>query len=262
MPAREYDSKLRAVLSYYYSVVNVTPEGDSLVSGETLQGIGTDDSSRSFLHALFGSILRVAFPSMYSRGPLEPEPEPGPQPTPQVAEVVEELLDAPVEQPEMMDQEAARKPTRAEPNTTTEDPPQTLDEGLLPDREASGDGTLEDEPEEQPVEASRTEPKKKFRLTSFIPHSGYFVAGAIAGGVSRTVTAPLDRLKVYLLVKTSTTSETALAAIKQGRPAAALKNATRPFRDAVVDVYASGGFRGFFAGRRTVRSRVTRLSFC
>ncbi|KAM4066903.1 mitochondrial carrier protein [Hirsutella rhossiliensis] len=116
MPASEHDSQLRAVLSYYCSVVNVTPEGDSIVSEETLEGLG------------------------------------------------------------------------------------------------------------------------------------YFLAGAIAGGVSRTATAPLDRLKVYLLVKTSAGSETAAAAIKQGRPIAAVKNAARPFGDAVKYLYQSGGVRGFFAG--------------
>ncbi|ODA83923.1 hypothetical protein RJ55_02440 [Drechmeria coniospora] len=116
MPAREHDSHLRAVLSYYESVVNVTPEGDSTVSGETLEGLG------------------------------------------------------------------------------------------------------------------------------------YFLAGAIAGGVSRTATAPLDRLKVYLLVNTRVSSETAAVALKQGRPIAAVKNAVRPFGDAVRELFHSGGLRGFFAG--------------
>ncbi|KAL3962228.1 hypothetical protein ACCO45_003751 [Purpureocillium lilacinum] len=116
MPAREYDSQLRAVLSYYESVVNVTPEGDSTVSEETLEGLG------------------------------------------------------------------------------------------------------------------------------------YFLAGAIAGGVSRTATAPLDRLKVYLLVNTKSSSETAAAALRQGRPIAALQNSLRPIKDAVRDLFQSGGLRSFFAG--------------
>ncbi|PHH82964.1 hypothetical protein CDD82_4182 [Ophiocordyceps australis] len=116
MPAREYDSHLRAALSYYCAVVNVTPEGDSIVRDDTLQGLG------------------------------------------------------------------------------------------------------------------------------------YFLAGAIAGGVSRTATAPLDRLKVYLLVNTRNSSETAATALKQGRPIDAIKNALRPFKDAVRDLYRSGGIRSFFAG--------------
>lgn len=95
--------------------------------------------------------------------------------------------------------------------------------------------------------AESTQPKK-FRLTDFAPDPGYFLAGAIAGGVSRTATAPLDRLKVYLLVKTTVGQETAIGALKQGRPIAALKNGIRPFSDAVTDLYMKGGLRGFFAG--------------
>ncbi|CRK31765.1 hypothetical protein BN1723_018465, partial [Verticillium longisporum] len=57
--------------------------------------------------------------------------------------------------------------------------------------------------------------QKKTKLTSYIPDPGYFLAGAVAGGVSRTATAPLDRLKVYLLVNTKSSADTALAALKQ-----------------------------------------------
>lgn len=89
---------------------------------------------------------------------------------------------------------------------------------------------------------------RSFKLTDFAPQPGYFLAGAIAGGVSRTATAPLDRLKVYLLVNTQNRGETAVAALKRGKPLAALKNAARPFSDAIRDVYRSGGIRGFFAG--------------
>lgn len=77
---------------------------------------------------------------------------------------------------------------------------------------------------------------------------GYFLAGAIAGGVSRTATAPLDRLKVYLLVNTSSRTETAGVALRQGRPLAALKNAAKPFGDAFRDLVRSGGVRSLFAG--------------
>lgn len=89
---------------------------------------------------------------------------------------------------------------------------------------------------------------RSFKLTDFAPQPGYFLAGAIAGGVSRTATAPLDRLKVYLLVNTQNRGETAAAALKRGKLLIALKNAARPFGDAIRDVYRSGGIRGFFAG--------------
>ncbi|KAE9572352.1 Calcium-binding mitochondrial carrier [Colletotrichum fructicola] len=77
---------------------------------------------------------------------------------------------------------------------------------------------------------------------------GYFIAGAVAGGLSRTATAPLDRLKVYLLVNTRATTETAATALKQGRPVDALRNAVRPFGDAVKDLWKAGGIRSLFAG--------------
>ncbi|KAM0335593.1 hypothetical protein ACHAQA_000641 [Verticillium albo-atrum] len=89
---------------------------------------------------------------------------------------------------------------------------------------------------------------KEIKLTSYIPDPGYFLAGAVAGGVSRTATAPLDRLKVYLLVNTKSSSDTALAALKQGRPLAALANAGKPFGDAFRDLWQAGGMRSLFAG--------------
>ncbi|KDN64366.1 hypothetical protein CSUB01_06247 [Colletotrichum sublineola] len=90
-------------------------------------------------------------------------------------------------------------------------------------------------------------PKTK-RLTDLAPDPGYFIAGAVAGGLSRTATAPLDRLKVYLLVNTRASTETAATALKQGRPLLALRNSVRPFSDAVKDLWKAGGMRSLFAG--------------
>ncbi|KAK6226403.1 calcium dependent mitochondrial carrier protein [Colletotrichum tabaci] len=90
-------------------------------------------------------------------------------------------------------------------------------------------------------------PKFK-RLTDFVPDPGYFIAGAVAGGLSRTATAPLDRLKVYLLVNTRASTDTAASALKQGRPLLALRNAVKPFGDAVKDLWKAGGMRSLFAG--------------
>lgn len=52
-------------------------------------------------------------------------------------------------------------------------------------------------------------------LIACVPHPGYFVAGGVAGIVSRTSTAPLDRLKVYLIAQTGVTEE-AVVAVKSG----------------------------------------------
>lgn len=99
------------------------------------------------------------------------------------------------------------------------------------------------------IKAANHDKVKKTVLMNYIPDPGYFVAGAIAGGISRTATAPLDRLKVYLLVSTKSEANVALNAAKKGRIFEATKNAGRPLLAAISDLYKSGGARGFFAGK-------------
>src|SRR3569833_1153239 len=60
MPPRDMGSPLEAALSYYSSIVVMTAEGDSVVSEDTLEGLGT---TGFLLQALFGSILKLAQPS-------------------------------------------------------------------------------------------------------------------------------------------------------------------------------------------------------
>ncbi|KAF3936181.1 Mitoferrin [Dactylella cylindrospora] len=78
---------------------------------------------------------------------------------------------------------------------------------------------------------------------------GFFIAGGAAGAVSRTATAPFDRLKVYLIAQTSTpdVKEAAKAALK-GEVAELAKSSARPMRDAIVALWKAGGIRSFFAG--------------
>jgi hypothetical protein len=77
---------------------------------------------------------------------------------------------------------------------------------------------------------------------------GYFLAGAFAGAASRTATAPLDRLKVYLIAQTSN-KEAAVEAAKDGSPVKAVKRFGRPLVDAMKDLWARGGIRSLFAGK-------------
>ncbi|KAJ5194965.1 uncharacterized protein N7498_008403 [Penicillium cinerascens] len=85
------------------------------------------------------------------------------------------------------------------------------------------------------------------KLTENTPQLGYFIAGGTAGVVSRTATAPLDRLKVYLIAQTGAKSA-ALSAAKDGAPLAATANASRTLLVALKELWRAGGIRSLFAG--------------
>jgi solute carrier family 25 phosphate transporter 23/24/25/41 len=85
-------------------------------------------------------------------------------------------------------------------------------------------------------------------LIACVPNPGYFVAGGLAGIVSRTSTAPLDRLKVYLIAQTSVAEEAVIAA-KHGNILRAVMNAWRPLATATKELWQAGGMRSLYAGR-------------
>ena len=252
MPAREHDSQLKALLSFYDSVTHVTPEGDSLVSEETLEGLGTAGTSRSLLHSLFGSMYRVAFPFGHTKSPT-PAPPPAQSRAGGAASLELEQPPAPGRDMNAGGEALHTSLELAETEQQLrEHQTQPIEDDAV--TQSDSDGTLDDRGQLSTAETVNV--KKIFKLTDFIPHPGYFLAGAIAGGVSRTATAPLDRLKVYLLVNTNKPTEAAVAALKKAQPVGVVKNAVRPIGNAIRDLFQSGGLRGFFAGESRHSSRL------
>jgi solute carrier family 25 phosphate transporter 23/24/25/41 len=84
-------------------------------------------------------------------------------------------------------------------------------------------------------------------LTESTPHAGYFLAGGMAGVVSRTATAPLDRLKVYLIAQTDVRAA-AEKVVKSRSFFEALTWMGKPLVDATKELWRAGGIRSLFAG--------------
>lgn len=238
MPGSQNGSPLEAALSFYSSIVTVNPEGDSLVSDDTLEGLGT---AGFLLQALFGSLLRIANPDLV--------------PTPRRSARVNrssttESLEFPyTEQTSNVPPEMAASAATARYGPSVAIAPQVLTDAAVKrpilqyeGAQQSGAQDISDLIEEDATGVTSG-------LTDLLPEPGYFLAGAVSGGVSRTATAPLDRLKVYLLVNTKIQTSAAVAAAKHGRPLAAVRSAGGPIIDAVVTLWKAGGLRTFFAGR-------------
>lgn len=77
---------------------------------------------------------------------------------------------------------------------------------------------------------------------------GYFLAGGLAGSVSRTVTAPFDRIKVYLIAQTELPTATKILSAAAEAPTAGAKVVAGPIRECIQTLWRTGGVRSFFAG--------------
>ncbi|KAI3394566.1 hypothetical protein diail_2557 [Diaporthe ilicicola] len=287
MPTNPSGSPLEAALSYYSSIVTLNAEGDSMVTEETLEGIGT---TGFLLHALFGSILRLAQPA-----PPDPSPnlnQPGPPTTTSTATSPSSQSSSSSRKPPISSQlkppledDPAAAASKNKMATAHANHPETAAgsvQGSI--QQAAGSavrslqalatpGTLfggggsssingsgddhefldihDHHPQLRLREVDDEECEDeltKSRLTQYLPEPGYFLAGALAGGISRTATAPLDRLKVYLLVNTKTKAGVAADVAKQGQALNAVRTAGKPIGDAVHALWKAGGFRTFFAG--------------
>ncbi|CAK7216856.1 hypothetical protein SBRCBS47491_002972 [Sporothrix bragantina] len=361
IPTKGSDSPLEAAFSYYSSAVVLNAEGDSMVSDETLEGLGT---SGNLLQALFGSILKLAQPTVAVARPGEGEegeqppqisipeaqpdgehppppqqqrkrrrvrppqhtapspepippvpssqapPSPPPPPLPPDADAKEEergssnnsssskgtLAPSETKAKALLSSAAAKTSTDAMAGTgggagrgvkegagvvssadTAEmplaggrgaeyedyedlDDVDELDEALEARAVATAAAATAANGTKLQKALTRTKKKSKYsKLTQYVPHPGYFLAGALAGGISRTATAPFDRLKVYLLVNTqskgagaSAVAEATKAAVGSSKTGKSvpknLRKTGRPIRDAMVNLYRAGGLRTFFTG--------------
>ncbi|KAI1428425.1 mitochondrial carrier domain-containing protein [Xylaria sp. FL1777] len=255
MPNTDSTTTLHTVFTFYSDILTLSSEGDSVMSESSLEGIGT--TTGFLLSLFFGSIIRIAFPnwqpsrqtpippaasdsslppSLASQSLSSPESDTHlHSPAPDVLRATDDPGDM---NPAAL-QSYARIPGVETTTRASGGASNAVRGATLADLSTSQDIQIED--------ATRDKVKKSV-LINYIPDPGYFVAGAIAGGISRTATAPLDRLKVYLLVSTKSDANIALDAAKRGRPILGLKNAGRPLLAAVSDLYKAGGVRGFFAG--------------
>lgn len=87
-------------------------------------------------------------------------------------------------------------------------------------------------------------------INDFIKGFGFFIAGGISGVISRTSTAPFDRIKVFLIARTdlSSTLLNSKDEISLKNPNADLSKIRSPLIKAATTLYRQGGLRAFYVG--------------
>ena len=203
--------------------MKLTAEGDVHLSDEALSGLGT--TFQSLRIYLFGAIIQIYDPHV-SRAPRRSHPM---------------HVTRPPEYTEDIDAD-----TSIDPMYDADHPAHLVYEDgdpHIPTKPARRKAALQNH---QDAQHDLPDQREKARLTDSVP-LGYFAAGGLSGITSRTATAPLDRLKVYLIAQTGSATE-ALQAAKKGAALQATKHGASTLWNACKDLWAAGGLRSLFAG--------------
>ncbi|KAG4032676.1 hypothetical protein MFRU_006g01440 [Monilinia fructicola] len=228
LPATASPQPLKAVLSYYQSTVSVNAEGDTSIREDTLEGLGT---KTYFLKLLFGAVFNIASPQRSRTSTIQVEETPSPS----------------AHHNEIAKMDLAN--IQALNSIDSVDDAYVHDVDSIHSRSQMLSNVLRGRHRQELTHevSKKLAPSERSRLTEILPDPGYFAAGAIAGIFSRTATAPIDRLKVYLIANVSSKSAP-LEAAKQGNVATAAKVAGRPLVLAIKELWKAGGIRSLFAG--------------
>ena len=232
---------LKAIFSYYTQTVKLTAEGDVHLSDEALSGLGTTFQFLST--SLFGAITQIY--DTHARIPHHSHPTHITRPPEPETEVEVEL----------------QLSKHEDTITVFEDDDPHLP--INPARRKDAATVTPLDPASLPLDYGGRFHQIMAKLTDTLPSTGYFAAGGLAGITSRTITAPLDRLKVYLIAQTGDASE-ALAAAKKGAPVQATKAGMSTMWKACKDIWAGGGIRSLFAGTSQccVLIEMSKLTCC
>ncbi|SCV05476.1 LANO_0H08328g1_1 [Lachancea nothofagi CBS 11611] len=87
-------------------------------------------------------------------------------------------------------------------------------------------------------------------INDFIRGFGFFIAGGVSGVISRTCTAPFDRIKVFLIARTDLTSTflNSKDSVLKHNPGADVAKIKSPLVKAATSLYRQGGIRAFYVG--------------
>jgi solute carrier family 25 (mitochondrial phosphate transporter), member 23/24/25/41 len=258
MPAAE--TSLQELLTYYQTAMKMNAEGDVLIGDDTIQGLG--NFATFFVNALFGSIIAVANPARHTSLSASPPYTPNllstlsilfpilssPHPSTDLGTFGSSDIESDDFPLATSNMSKGLSPKARPPTTGAEAAVAVSDLRALP---GAGTGGNADIAADSAAGGSSMGPslwqELKPMLIACVPNPGYFLAGGIAGIVSRTATAPLDRLKVFLIAQT-TVQPQAIEAAKSGAAITAVRGAGANLINATKELWKAGGMRSLYAG--------------